>query len=244
MKLFAGFTHNWGVAIILFTLCIRLALFPFTRRSQAAMAELGKKQAAIKPQIDELTKRYKDNPKKLNEERFRIYRENKVPLAPPLMGCLPLFLNIPIFVGFFSALRTLYDLRQEPFFLWVKDLSRPDELIAFSGSFHLPLVGEVKGLNVLPLIMMSMWVITQIVMQRNMPRPSDPQQAQVQKFAMVLSTVFGLTLYNYASGLSLYAITSSTITVLEQTVIRKYFPPATARTPTSAPPGIAVAARA
>jgi membrane protein insertase Oxa1/YidC/SpoIIIJ len=90
-------------------------------------------------------------------------------------------------------------------------------------------VGEVTGLNVLPLIMMAMWIVTQVVMQKNMPRPSDPQQAQVQKFTMVLSTVIGFTLYNYASGLSLYAITASTITVLEQTVIRKLWPPPTYR---------------
>lgn len=225
LKFFAGITHNWGVAIILLTICLRALLFPITRKSQGAMADLAAKQAAIKPLLDELQKKHKDNPKKLNEERFRIFREHKVPITPPVVGCLPIFLNIPIFVGFFSAIRTLYELRHEPFFLWVTDLSKPDELFTFASSFHLPLVGEVRGLNVLPLIMMAMWVVTQIVMQKNMPRPSDPQQAQVQKFAMVLSTVIGLTLYNYASGLSLYAITSSTITVLEQTLIRKFFPP-------------------
>lgn len=225
LKLYAGLTHNWGVAIILLTISLRIAMFPLTRKSQAAMADMAAKQAAIKPQLDEIAKKYKDNSKKLAEERFRIFKENKVPLAPPLMGCLPLFLNIPIFVGFFSAIRPLYDLRQEPFVLWVTDLSRPDELVSFAGSVHIPLVGEVGGLNVLPLIMMAMWIVTQLVMQKNMPRPSDPQQAQVQKFTMVLSTVIGFTLYNYASGLALYAITSSTITVLEQTLIRKIWPP-------------------
>jgi YidC/Oxa1 family membrane protein insertase len=219
---------NWGVAIIVLTILLRIAIFPLTRRSQVTMAEFAAKQALIKPKLDELTKRLKDNPKKLNEERLKLFKENNVPIAPPVLGCLPIFLNIPIFVGFFSALKTMYELRHQPFAFWIHDLSRPDQLIHFGGSFSLPLVGEVRGLNILAILMIVMWIANQIVSMRVMQKATDPQQAMMQKFTMGLTTIMGFALYNYASGLAIYSITSSTITLTEQTLIRKLWPPPTA----------------
>ena len=220
LRLFASITGSWGVAIILLTFVVRLALFPLNRKSQATMARFAEKQQILKPKLDELAKRYKNNAKKLNEEKMKLLKEHGA--TPPLMGCLPPFLQIPIFVGLFSALRTTYELRQQPFIGWIRDLSRPDELVRFKSPFHLPLVGEIRGLNVLPLLMVVLW----IVHQKMMPKPSDPQQAQIQKMMIFMPILFGLMLYNYASGLSLYMITSSTLGIIEQTVIRKYWPPA------------------
>lgn len=231
LRLFHSFLGNWGIAIILLTICLRAAMFPLTRRSQVTLAEFGAKQAMIKPKLEELSQRYKDNPKKLNEERLRVMKENKVPIAPPIGGCLPLFLNIPIFVGFFAALRTMFELRHQPFGLWIHDLSRPDEVLTLAHSFQVPvlggLIGEIRGLNILPILMIVMWIANQYVTQKNMPQSSDPQAKFTQRFTMILTTVMGLGLYNYASGLSVYSITSSTITLLEQTLIRKFWPPKT-----------------
>ncbi len=224
LELFHWVTGNWGVAIIFLTLLVRGSLFPLTRKSQLAMGEFARRQTQIKPQLDALTERWKGNSKKLNEERIKLYREKKVPMAPPLLGCLPIFIQIPIFFGLFAALRTTYQLRQQPFFLWIRDLSQPDQLFQFDWSFTLPLVGTIQGLNVLPILMVILWVAH----QRLMPKPTDPQQAQIQKMMIFMPFVFGLTLYNYAAGLSLYMITSSSLGIIEQTVIKKFWPVPTA----------------
>ncbi|MFN0207017.1 MAG: membrane protein insertase YidC [Planctomycetota bacterium] len=238
LRLIQKFIGNWGLTIIVLTILLRIVIFPLTRRSQVTMAEFASKQAMIKPKMDELTKKYKDNPKKLNEERLKLFKQNNVPIAPPVLGCLPIFLNIPIFVGFFSALRTMYEMRHQPFGLWITDLSRPDEFITFSQPFNIPLfgsmIGEIRGLNILAILMIGMWIANQVVSMKVMPRPSDPQQATVQKFTMVLTIVMGSFLYNYASGLAIYSCTSSTVTLLEQTIIRKLWPPAKPVLPGSA----------
>ncbi|MBI3817843.1 MAG: YidC/Oxa1 family insertase periplasmic-domain containing protein [Planctomycetes bacterium] len=234
LRLFQHVFGNWGVTIIILTICLRAAIFPLTRRSQNTLAEFAAKQASIKPQLEVLTQKYKNNAKKLNEERLKLFKENKVPMAPPVAGCLPVFLNVPIFVGFFAALRTMFELRQQGIGLWIHDLSRPDEVFQFAQSFTLPvpligtMIGEVRGLNILPVFMIGMWIANQYVTQRNMPQSNDAQQKFTQRFTMILTVVMGLSLYNYASGLSVYSITSSTITLLEQTLIRKYWPPKSA----------------
>lgn len=233
LRIFHGIFGNWGLSIIVLTICLRAAMFPLTRRSQVVLAEFGAKQAMIKPKLEALTQQYKDNPKKLNEERIKLFKANNVPIAPPVGGCLPIFLNIPVFVGFFSALRTMYELRHQPFGLWIHDLSRPDEVIHFANSFRIPIpligdmIGEIRGLNILPLFMIAMWIANQWVTQKNMPQSNDPQQKFTQRFTMGLTVVMGSSLYNYASGLSVYSITSSTVTLLEQTLIRKFWPPKT-----------------
>lgn len=238
LRLFASLTGSWGVAIILLTLVVRALLFPLNRKSQVAMARFAEKQQILKPKLDDLAKRYKNNPKKLNEEKMKLFKEHGA--TPPLMGCLPPFLQIPVFVGLFSALRTTYELRQQPFIGWIRDLSRPDELMKFRNTFHVPILGiEVTGLNVLPLLMVVLW----IVHQKMMPKPTDPQQAQIQKIMIFMPILFGLMLYNYAAGLSLYMITSSTIGILEQTVIRKYWPPPGAKRASSPPEATVVAVR-
>ncbi|TAH38690.1 MAG: YidC/Oxa1 family membrane protein insertase [Planctomycetota bacterium] len=219
--------RNWGVAIILMTILVRALLFPVNRRSQLKMAEYQAKVARLKPEMDAIKKKYAGNPQKQNEETFRLYREHK--MSPPFGGCLPILLQFPVFIGLFAALRSSILLREEPFVLWMRDLSRPDALIAFGGPIldFWPL-RSVTSLNVLPILMVVLWVLQ----QRAMPKPADPQQAQMQKMMMFMPIVFGLMLYNYAAGLSLYMITSSSLAIFETKVIRKHWPvPAPAAAP-------------
>ncbi len=219
LTFFHTLTGNWGVAIVLLTLVVRAAVFPIMRRSQAKMAIYQEKMRKVKPKLDAINEKFADDPQRKQLETMKLYREHK--LTPPVGGCLPLLLQMPIFIGLFAALRSSVVLRHKPFVGWIRDLSAPDALIDFGhpiASFW-PL-NTVHSLNVLPLIMVVLWVVH----QRSMPTPTDPQQAKMQRMMTFMPVVFGLLLYNYASGLSLYMITSSLLGIVEQRIIRKRWP--------------------
>ena len=216
LRLLHPLTGNWGIAIILLTLCVRFVLFPLNRRSQTAMARYQKKMKRVQPRLEEAKKRFADDPQKLREAQARIMQEEGA--FPPLGGCLPIFLQMPIFFGLFSALRTSFDLRQAPFFGWMTDLSRPDRLLHLG--LELPILPDIEYLNVLPILMVVLWILQQM----GMPKPADEQAARMQKMMMFMPVVFGFMLYNYAAGLSLYMITTSTCSIVEQKVIKKMWP--------------------
>ncbi len=217
LRLFHRLVGNWGLAIILLTLCVRLALFPLNRRSQTAMARYQKKMKRVQPRLEEAKKRFEGDAQKLREAQARIMQEEGA--FPPLGGCLPIFLQMPIFFGLFSALRTSFDLRQAPFMGWMHDLSRPDRLLHLG--LELPwFLPDIEYLNVLPILMVVLWVLQQM----GMPKPADEQAARMQKMMMFMPVVFGFMLYNYAAGLSLYMITTSGCSIIEQKVIKKLWP--------------------
>lgn len=232
LKVFHAVVGNWGVSIILLTILVRALVFPVTRHSQVKMAEYGARMQKVKPLLDAINQKHANEPKRKQEETMKIYQQHK--LTPPLGGCLPILLQMPVFIGLFAALRSSIDLRQQPFAFWIEDLSVPDALVDFGGpvaSFW-PLSG-LTTLNLLPIVMVVLWVLH----QRSMPRPTDPQQLQMYKIMAIMPVIFGLVLYNYAAGLSLYMITSSAIGILEQKVIRKRWPvPPPAQTGTVIPP--------
>ncbi len=209
-------TNSWGFAIILLTIFVRLVLFPINRRSQTAMSKYQSKMKRIQPRIDELKKKHANDPSRLRQEQAKIMQEEGA--FPPLGGCLPPLLQIPIFIGLFRAVGVSFDLRHETFLGLVQDLSLPDQLIPFG--FDLPFFGPVAALNILPPIMVVMW----IWQQRSMPMPSDEQAQMMYKMMMWMPVVMGIFLYNYAAGLSLYMITQSTLGIIEIKVIKKYWP--------------------
>ena len=216
LRFFHGLVGNWGVAIILLTVCVRTVLFPLNRRSQTAMARYQTKMKRVQPRLEEIKKKHEKNPQKLREEQARIMQEEGA--FPPLGGCLPIFLQIPIFFGLFGALRTAFDLRQAPFVSWIDDLSRPDRLLQIN--LPVPLIGEIEYLNLLPILMVVLW----IVQQMGMPKPTDEQALRMQKMMMVMPVLMGVFLYNYAAGLSVYMITQSALGIVEQRVIKKLWP--------------------
>lgn len=213
---FQSLTHNWGFAIIFLTLTVRLILFPVTRRSQVAMARHATKMKRVQPMLEEVKKKYAKDAQKLRQEQARIMQQEGA--FPPLGGCLPMFLQIPVFIGLFSALRTSIDLRHAPFIGWIHDLSQPDHLLRIDVS--LPLIGTIEWLNILPPIMVALWILQQKVM----PKPTDEQAARMQRMMMWMPILFGFFLYNYAAGLSVYMITTSSLGILEQTVIKNVWP--------------------
>jgi len=227
LKQFRSLFGNWGVAIIFLTFVVKIMLFPLNRVQQVSMHKYSQKMSKLKPKLDELKSRYKNNKKKYNEEQMKLMKEHGA--TPPLLGCLLIFFQFPIFIGLFQALRTSFELRHSPFCLWIKDLSQPDALPL---PFTLPLIGDT--LNVVPIGM----TLAFFFQQKAMPKPADAQSQQTQKIMMFMPFIFGIMFYGYASGLSLYWMTSNLISIVEYKFIRKKFPvaPAAEQAPAPAAP--------
>jgi YidC/Oxa1 family membrane protein insertase len=206
---------NMGVAIIITTLLIRLCLFPLSLRSQRNAMQM----QALAPKIQALKERYKDDANKERTEQMRLFKEHNV---NPVAGCLPLFIQMPVFIGMYSVFERATLLRHEPFILWIKDLSEPDRLLGGNWNVHIPLpiLPDINftALNLLPILMMITWFLQAYWA----PRSPDPQMAQQQKMMMWMPIVFGISCYGLASGLSLYFLSNSLLSMAEQKIIKKY----------------------
>ena len=231
LDLMHGLCNNWGFAIILMTLLVRVVLFPVNRRSQDAMAKHQEQMAKLKPRLEALKKKHEGDARKFAEEQMKLMREEKVKLVP-LGGCLPMLLQIPIFFGLFSALRASIDLRQASWW-WVADLSQPDHLITFDSPVANPLslcglipgcgscvggAAALTGLHLLPILMTIAWFMNSWLMPK--PATSDPQMEQQRKMMLFMPVLFGFMMYSYAAGLSLYWLVSSSIGIVEGRIIR------------------------
>lgn len=184
-----GFTKNWGFAIIGVTLCIKLLMFPLTQASFISMAKMRK----IQPRLKELQERFSDDRQRFNTEMMALYKKEKV---NPLGGCLPILLQIPVFMSLYWVLSETVEFRQAPFMLWIQDLSVQDPFL------------------VLPLIM----GVTMKIQQGLNPPPIDPVQAKIMKMFPVVFTVFFLF---FPAGLVLYWVVNNTLSIIQQTYITK-----------------------
>jgi len=202
---------NWGVAIIMLTFLVRGLLAPLNFKMQKAMRTYGAKMAKLKPKLDALKQQHEGDPKAYQQAMVAFQREHKV--MPPLGGCLPILLTMPVYIGLFTALRTAYDLRQQPFALWIDDLSLSDSLMAlpfWPGTF-----------NLLPLL----WIGLFLYMTLRQPLPTDPQQRSMQRMMRIMPVVMGLMLYGYASALLLYMVASMIWSLGESAVVKKILGP-------------------
>lgn len=207
LRSFHSLTGNWGLAIILLTLVVRLCVFPITRAQQVSMQRYSQKMQELKPKLDELRRRYEDKPQKFAQEQMKLLREHQA--RPPVLGCLSMFITFPVFVAMFQILRTAIELRQAPFVAWIQDLSLPDRM------FSIPALGI--DFNLLPILATAAFVGQMILA----PKPADPQARQQQKIMYFMPIAFGVMFYGYAAGLSLYMLTSSLWGMFEYHVIRK-----------------------
>ena len=196
---------NYGVVIILITLIIKVLFWPLTQASTRSM----KRMQALQPQMKALQAKYKDDPAKMNKKLMEFMKENKV---SPLGGCLPMLLQIPVFIGFFQMIRSAIELRGARF-LWATDLSRADTLFTIKWLDWLPFFG-VAGvglpINPLPLIMGAT-----MLWQARMTPPSpgmDPTQQKIMKYMPMIFMVF---LYNYSAGLTLYWTVQNLLTIAQ-----------------------------
>ncbi len=193
-------THNFGWAIVVITILINMVLLPLRLTSMKSM----KKMQALKPQVDVINAKYKNvglrDPRKAeqNQEVMELYKKHGV---NPMGGCLPMVLQFPIFIAFYSVLQVAIEMRGASW-LWVSDLSQPEHL----------------AIRILPIAM----IVAQFVMQKMTPNPSaDPNQ---QKMMMFMPLIFGFMFYSVSSGLVLYWLTSNLVGIVQQYFINKSMP--------------------
>ncbi|TCJ12721.1 membrane protein insertase YidC [Parasulfuritortus cantonensis] len=176
--------HNWGVAIILLTVAVKMAFYPLSAASYKSMAQMRK----LAPRLQHLKERYGDDRQKLHEAMMKVYQEEKI---NPLGGCLPIVVQIPVFIALYWALMSAVELRQAPFALWITDLSEPDPYL------------------VLPILM----ALTMFIQQKLSPTPPDPVQAKVM---MIMPIAFSFMFLFFPSGLVLYWLVNNILSILQQ----------------------------
>ena len=184
LKLFHGWAGNWGLAIILLTVLIKLIFFPLSAASYRSMA----KMKLVTPRLMKLREQYGDDKVKMNQAMMELYKTEKI---NPLGGCLPIVVQIPVFIALYWVLFESVELRHAPFYLWIKDLSAPDPWY------------------VLPTLMMA----SMILQTKMNPTPPDPVQAKVM---MIMPLVFGVMFYFFPSGLVLYWFVNNILSILQQ----------------------------
>ena len=200
---------NWGLSIILLTAFINILLFPLTFKGIKAM----KQMQALQPKMEALRKAHKNDAQKLNKEVMELYKKYKI---NPMSGCLPMILQMPIFFALYQVLMRSIELRGAPF-LWIKDLSQPDRLIMFKTPILL-LGGE---LNLLP-ILMAIAMFFQQKLSTPANAGADDQIVQQQKMmAVMMPILFGFLFYRLPSGLVMYWLTNTLLTVAEQEIFLK-----------------------
>ena len=192
--------YNYGIAIILLTVIVRIIFWPITHKSTESM----KRMAAVAPLVTELRQKYKDNPQKQQQEIMALYKEHKV---NPLGGCLPMLIQIPVFIALFVVLRSAIELRFASF-LWIADLSEPENLLPGLLPFGLPL-------NILPLLMAG----TMYLQMKLSPSAGDPAQQKIM--AIMMPAMMLIFLYNFAAGLALYWTTQNVLMIVQQLMMKK-----------------------
>lgn len=203
LKLLHRVTGNYGIDIILLTVIIKVLFIPLTKSSLKSMREMQK----LQPQMAQVREKYKDKPDEMNKEIMELYRRHKV---NPLGGCLPMVLQIPVFVGLYNALLNAVELRHAPFAGWIDDLSAPDRL----GSLQLPFV-EQPGIPVLTGLM----GVSMFVQQLMTPTTTmDPMQ---QKVMLIMPVMFTFMFINFPSGLTLYWLVNNILTIAQQYTVNR-----------------------
>jgi YidC/Oxa1 family membrane protein insertase len=198
-----AFVGNFGVAIILLTFIIRGLMFPVAQKQFASMAQM----RAVQPKMKALQERYKDDKPQLQQEMAKLYKEEKI---NPLAGCLPLFLQIPVFFALYKTLLLSVEMRHKPFVLWIKDLSAPDpaHILNLFGLLHFT-PPAFLGIGILAIILgVTMWLSFRLN-----PAQMDPMQQQIFSF---MPWVMMFVMAPYAAGLLLYWITSNILSVAQQ----------------------------
>ncbi len=222
---------NFGVAILAFTLLVKLAFFPLANKAYHSMARM----KALAPKMQEIRDRYKDDPAKAQAEMMALYRSEKV---NPASGCLPILIQIPVFFALYKVLFVTIEMRHQPFFGWIRDLSAPDPTNLFNlfglipwdppAFFHLPAWALIMGVT--------MWL-----QQRLNPQPPDPIQAKVFQWMPVL---FTFMLASFPAGLIIYWAWNNLLSIAQQWYIMRHDRAAAAAAKKGALPAPAAAGKA
>jgi len=194
------YVHNYGIAIILLTILIKILFWPLTHKSYKSMKEMQK----LQPRLAKLREKYKGNKEQMNKEMMALYKTYKV---NPMGGCLPMIIQIPVFFALYRILGDSIELRHAPFMLWINDLSAPDRLFHFV--FKIPFMSPPSGIPVLTLLMGA----SMFIQQKMTPTPGDPSQAKIMMFLPIIFTVMFI---NFPSGLVLYWLVNNILSIGQQ----------------------------
>lgn len=198
---------NYGVAIIILTILIKLLFWPLGTKSYKSMNEMKK----VQPLMMEIREKYKNDKQKMNQETMALYKTYKV---NPAGGCLPMLVQMPIFFALYRMLYQAIELRHAPFIGWIKDLSAPDRLFHFD--FTIPMLQEPTGIPILTLLMGASFLLQ----QKMSPATGDPTQARMMMLMPLFMTVLFI---NFSSGLVLYMFVNNIISMGQQYYIQKKF---------------------
>lgn len=190
---------NWGWTIIVLTILIKLAFFPLSAASYRSMA----KMKTVTPKMQSIRERYKSDPQKMNQAMMELYKTEKI---NPLGGCLPIVVQIPVFIALYWVLSASVEMRGAPWLGWVHDLAAPDRL------FTVPWIDMPVG--ILPIVM----AITMVIQTRLNPTPPDPIQAKVMMF---MPLIFSFMFFFFPSGLVLYWVVNNILSIAQQWVITR-----------------------
>jgi YidC/Oxa1 family membrane protein insertase len=214
LLMFYKLTPNYGVAIILLTLLVKIVFFPLTKKGSEATLRM----QSVAPKIKELQEKYKDNRQKMNTEMAELYKKEGY---NPLSGCLPLLLQFPIFIAMYNLFNNHFDLRGAMFIPgWIPDLSLPESIWDFPAGVRLPILGWT-ALRLLPFI----YVGSQLLYGKVTQTPDQQANAQMKMMLYVMPIAFFFILYNVPSGLLVYWIFSNLLTMVQQMAINKYLAP-------------------
>jgi YidC/Oxa1 family membrane protein insertase len=203
LAFFNGLVGNFGVAIMLLTICVRLVLFPLAHRSFKMMT----KMKALQPEVARLREMHANDRMGLQQAMMQLYRVQKV---NPISGCLPILVQIPVFFALYKVLFVTIEMRHAPFFGWIQDLSAPDPTNIFTLFGLVPItLPSFAHLGIWPILM----GITMYVQQKLNPPPPDPVQARI---FMLLPILFTFMLGGFAAGLVIYWTWNNTLSILQQ----------------------------
>ena len=207
MNLFYSVIPNYGMAIIILTILVKLLLWPLGQKSYKSMSEMKK----IQPLMKEIREKYKDDKQRMNQEVMGLYRTYKI---NPLGGCLPMVVQLPFFFALYRMLYEAIELRHAPFFLWIDDLAAPDRLFRFD--FSIPFMEPPYGIPVLTIVMGA----SMLLQQKMSPPMGDATQAKMMMFMPIIFTVIFI---NFSSGLVLYWLVNNLLSIAQQYYTQKKY---------------------
>jgi YidC/Oxa1 family membrane protein insertase len=202
MKTLHSVIPNYGLVLILFSVLVKVIVWPLTHKSHESM----KRMQVLQPMIKEMREKYKNDMQRVQKETMKLYKEHKV---NPMGGCLPLLIQMPLFIALFSVFRSTIELRGAPFLLWITDLSSPDYI--FHLPFSIPMYGA--GVAILPIVMgLSTYFQSKLTM-------TDPNQ----KMMLYIMPVFLVLIFNkMPAGLTLYYTLFNILTLLQQRIVKTH----------------------
>ncbi|MDR2073015.1 MAG: membrane protein insertase YidC [Spirochaetaceae bacterium] len=209
LMLFYRVIPNYGVAIILLTLLVKVLMFPLTKKGSESTLRM----QALSPKIKEIQDKYKDNPTKMNAEMAELYKKEGY---NPVAGCLPMILQIPIFFAMYNLFNNHFDLRGSPFIGWIRDLSLPESVWSFA-PLRIPILGW-SDVRLLPFLYLG----SQLLYGKVTQTPDQQGNAQMKMMLYAMPAIFFFILYDVPSGLLLYWIMSNVLTMVQQLTINKY----------------------